>query len=361
MIAVDHPRQPPIVADDDVRILVEGEEGRERRDPLADVAPHQQPALRRHIVAERQLGEIAAVERDDQPSEIAAEHDAAVAFVRRQAVALALRIVEFLLPGLDVDVGVGQLAEIDLRTLDRDRRNRALHRHVAQHQRRQSFRREAVDRRHRDAVAVGVDQLLVDPVAAAFRQFLDVQLACGEHHLANRSVHFVAIDVDVGEVVVGADFLDLAQRVLERAPVPQPDVLQRRLIARRVNRFEAGLGGEGLLRDAIERVGPSRHLDVVPDVGRFLHQFVRLDDEAGDVPAEQADAEKGDRGRYDRGDQPADARRRDGVDQRHRRAEDERGTDDQRAGQRDVCVGVGGAREDGVILEQALEASEVGA
>ena len=169
------------------------------------------------------------------------------------------------------------------------RRNRALHRHVAEHQRRQAFRREAVDRVHRDAVAVGVDQLFVDPVAAAFRQLVDVELARGEHHLPHLAVDLVAIDVDVGEVVVGADFLDLPQRVLQRAPVPQADVLERRLVVRGVDRLDAGFGRERPLHDPVERVRLPRHLDVVRDVRRFAHQLVRLDDEVADVPADDAD------------------------------------------------------------------------
>ena len=151
-----------------------------------------------------------------------------VALVGGEAVGRALRVVEFLLPRLHVHVGVGQLAEIDLRAGHVETAHRALDGHVAQHQRRQPLRREPIDRVHRDAVAVGVDELLVDPVAAALRQFVDVQLARGEHHLAGRAVDFIAIDVDVGKVVVGADFLNLTQRVLQRTPVPQPDVLQRR-------------------------------------------------------------------------------------------------------------------------------------
>ena len=162
-----------------------------------------------------------------------------VAFVRRQAVGVALRIVELLLVRLDVDVGVGQLAEVDFRPRDLDARNRALHRHVAQDERRHPFGREAVDRVHRDAVAVRVDQFLVDPVPAALGQPFDVQLARGEHHLPDLAIHFVAVDVDVREVVVGADFLDLPERVLQRAPVPQPNVLQRVLIVGRVRGLDA--------------------------------------------------------------------------------------------------------------------------
>ena len=112
---------------------------RQRVDAIADVAPHQQPAVGRDVVAERQLGDIAAIESDQQTPEEAAEHDAAGALVRRQVVGLALRIVEFLLPRLDVHVGVRELAEIDLRPRHLQTRDRALDRHVAQNERRQSF------------------------------------------------------------------------------------------------------------------------------------------------------------------------------------------------------------------------------
>ncbi len=166
-------------------------------------------------------------------------------------------IVELLLVRLDVDVGVGQLAEVDLGPGDLDARNRALHRHVAQDERRHPLGREAVDGVHRDAVAVRVDQFLVDPVPAALGQPLDVQLARGEHHLPDLAIHLVAIDVDVGEVVVGADFLDLPERVLQRAPVPQANVLQRVLIVWRVCGFDGGLCWKRLLRDAIAARTPA--------------------------------------------------------------------------------------------------------
>ena len=71
------------------------------------------------------------------------------------------------------------------------------------------FRCESIDRVHGDAEAVGVDQFFVDPVAAALRKLVDVQLTGGEHYLASGAVDFVAIDVDVGKIVIGADFLDL--------------------------------------------------------------------------------------------------------------------------------------------------------
>ena len=114
---VHQPRQPAIVIEDDIRIGVDGEERRQRGHAIPDIAPHQQPALCGHVVAERQLREIAAVERDNHAPQNAAQHDPAIAFVRREAVGLALRVVEFFLTRFHVDVGVGQLAEIDFRAL----------------------------------------------------------------------------------------------------------------------------------------------------------------------------------------------------------------------------------------------------
>jgi hypothetical protein len=67
-----------IVADDDVGILIEGEEGRQGRDAIAHIAAHEQTALRIYIVAEGQLGDIAAVECKQEAAQKAANHDAAV-------------------------------------------------------------------------------------------------------------------------------------------------------------------------------------------------------------------------------------------------------------------------------------------
>ena len=356
---VHHPRQPPIVADDDVRIRIEGEEWRERLNAFAHIAPHHQPALHRHIVAERQLRDVAAIDGDEQAAEESAEHDAAAAFVRRQAVGLALWIVEFLLARLHVHVGVRQLAEIDLGARHLDARNRAAHGHVAQDERRQALRREAGHRIHRHAVAVRVDQLFVDPVAAALRQLVDAELARRQHHLTYRAVDRVAVDVDVGKIVVGANLLDLAQRVLQRAPVPQPDVLDRRAIPFEVGRLDARFGRERTLLEAMQPEGLPRHLDVVRDVRPLAHELVRLDDEAGDVPPEDADDEIAGAGRNDRRDQPAQPRRRHRVDERDRRADDECDRQDEQAGDRHVGVRVGDAGEDRVVDQEPIESPQV--
>ena len=77
---------------------------------------------------------------------------------------------------------------------------------------------------------MGEFQMLVDPGLRVLRQRVDVHLARREHHLRVLALDPVAIDIDVGEIVVEADFLQLIVGIEERARVPQPDVLDRRRI-----------------------------------------------------------------------------------------------------------------------------------
>ena len=169
---------------------------------------------------------------------------------------------------------------------------------------------------------MGIDQLLVDPVAAACRQLVHIQLAGGEHHLADGPADLIAIDVDVGKVVVGANFLNLAQRVLQRVPIPQPDVFERRLVVRRVNRLDPRVSGKRVRLDAVERVRAPRHVDVVRDEGPFSHQLVGLDDEVADVPAHDGDDDVAGEGGNDGRDKPSRTGRRDCADPRHSGTQD---------------------------------------
>ena len=75
---VDDPGKAAVVAEHDVGVLIEGEERRQGRDAVADVAAHQQTALGVDVVAEGQLAQIAAIEGDQDAAQEAAEHDAAV-------------------------------------------------------------------------------------------------------------------------------------------------------------------------------------------------------------------------------------------------------------------------------------------
>ena len=128
---IHKPIEASVVADYDVRVQIKGKKRRELPNALAHVAAHQQSTLGANVVAKRHFGDITTIERDQRAAEETAEADAAIAFVRCQAICVALRIVEFLLTSLNVDIGIGQLAEVDLRPGDCETRDCALDGHVA--------------------------------------------------------------------------------------------------------------------------------------------------------------------------------------------------------------------------------------
>ena len=348
---VHQPVDVSVLPDHHVGVGVEREEGRELLHAFAQLATHQQAALGSHIVAERQLRQIAAIERNQHTAQPPTQPNAAVSLVGGEIIGIALRVIELLLASLHVHIGVGELAEIDLRAGHGEAGCRALHRHIAEDERRQPFGREAVHRIHRDPVAVGINQLLIDPIAAALRQLIHVELACGQHHLAHGAADLVSIDVDIRKVVVGADLLNLTQRILQRAPVPQPYVLERRLVAARLDRLDAGVGGKRVRLDVVERISPPRHFYIVGNEGTLPHQLIRRHDEAADIPAHASDDQVAGNGRKGYGQQPERPRCTERGRQCDDGAEDERHAHHQGAAQGDVRIGVGNARKDGALLE----------
>src|SRR5262249_23159732 len=145
----------------------------------------------------------------------------------------------------------------------------------------------------------------------------------------------------------------------QSAPVPEPDVLQRGPVGRRIDGVDARLCWERPLLDAVEPVGHARQLDVVFDVILLADQLVRLHDEAGHVPTEGADDEVAGCGGYGRGDQPADLRLDDAVDPGDDGSHHERYRDQHQPGKYQVIVGVVDSRENRVIVQQMLESSDV--
>jgi len=113
---------------------------------------------------------------------------------------------------------------------------------------------------------VRVNQLVVDPVPAALRQLVHIQLAHPQHHLAQRAANLVTVDVDVRKIVVRPDLLHLAQRVLQCLHVPQANILQRCLVVRRIGGAGRRLRRKFVLRKLVERVGLARHLNVVGNI-----------------------------------------------------------------------------------------------
>ncbi len=206
---------------------------------------------------------------------------------------------------------------------------------------------------------MGVDQLFVDPVAAAYRQFFYIELARSQHHFTGGAVDVVAINVDVGEIVVGANFLHLAQGVLQRMPVPQADVLERGLIVGRVRGVDGGFGRELALGKAVKPVGLPGHGDVVRDVGLLAHQLIGFDDEVSYVPADKGKQEIAETGGQNSDNKPQAARLPGRVEPCHNGPEDKREGDGEQPPDHDVSIGVGDAVEDGVVLKHAPEAVDI--
>ena len=88
---------------------------------------------------------------------------------------------------------------------------------------------------------------LVDPGAVGQRR--GIELARREHHLAQLAVDLVAVVVHRREVVVGADLLDLAERLEQRLVIPQPHVVERRAVLVDVGARQLGVAGERALLD----------------------------------------------------------------------------------------------------------------
>src|SRR5205807_2396904 len=80
------------------------------------------------------------------------------------------------------------------------------------------------------AVAVCVPEVDVHPVLCGGRELRGVHLSRADLELLVLAVDHVAVDVDVVEGVVRADRLLLLIRLLQRDVVPQPQVVDRRLI-----------------------------------------------------------------------------------------------------------------------------------
>ena len=102
---------------------------------------------------------------------------------------------------------------------------------------------------------------------------LRVQLSCREHHQSLLPINHVAINIDVGEVVVLTHRLQLVECLLERTVVPEARVGKRLGVVgnRRSREF---VGAVVLaLRPAVEAEGQPRHADVVGDV-RLLERVL---------------------------------------------------------------------------------------
>ena len=159
--------QAPVAVDDEVRILVVVQEWGDHREPVAQRAMEEELAPVGDLVADEQV-EVAEAEREQEPVEGRPQRDAGRARPagHRAGVAtsfaLAGREVELLLARARDDVLARALPEVDARLGDLRRPVGGDRRQVADEQARLPLVRHLVDRDHRGADAVRVDDALVD-------------------------------------------------------------------------------------------------------------------------------------------------------------------------------------------------------
>ncbi len=189
---------------------------------------------------------------------------------------------------------------------------------------------------------MGVLQPPVDPGDVLARQ-LRRQLAGREQDLAEAAAERVAVDVDVIESVVGADLLQLPERLLERLPVPQADVADGVLVGLDLGHREDRLRIVGAHVDRIEAEGSAREVDVALQVGLLEGQLVGFDHEALDGDRQHhADHQHGaEKGAGQREHQPGAAGRDYGIGGEREQDREDGCTPKREAG--DVDRGVAGA------------------
>ena len=121
--------------------------------------------------------------------------------------------------------------------------------------------------------------MAVHPCLGIRRQQGGPQFAGRDHDALVGAIEPVAINVKMMEFVVSADLLQLRVGVRQGQPVPQPDILDCRLVG--VERLEGKLlfGGKRLGCDLIEIVCLPGERDVAFDVGLLQFQLAWFDEE----------------------------------------------------------------------------------
>ena len=124
----------------------------------------------------------------------------------------------------------------------------------------------------------------------------------------------VAIDIDVGKVVVSADLLNLAQRILQRVPVPQANILQGGLVVGRIGGSDGGFGGKLALGEAYRGRKLAASSRCYSQCRALAVQLVGLDQKLLTYQPTMPTRHIAERRRNDGCDQPSAARPPEGVD-----------------------------------------------
>ena len=120
----------------------------------------------------------------------------------------------------------------------------------------------------------------VDPRLGIGGEQCRLELASRQGHPLIRAVEIVAVHNHIVELVVGPNLLRLGVSVHQRLPVPQPDIVDGRLVGLELLEGEILFYGEGFDRDLMEIVCLLGEVDVALDVGLFQLQLVGFDEHA---------------------------------------------------------------------------------
>ena len=274
-VRVENPLELPRIGDDEVRIFVELQEGQRRACPHYHVSAVENARVGLDVVGEENL-QRSELPRVKHTTRKRPDGNSARPCVVGVDVLVAGRVVELGLSGADEDVAVGQLAVVDLWSLevDRDRRNR---RQVLDEEYRQPLARHLVDRRHRHTHSVCECKALVDE--GSRRQGLNIQLARRDVHLPVIAVDHVAVVIDRDKIIVCPDLLELAERLIEEITLPEPDVVHGGSVGGDIRHGQFHFTGEILRFDLVEPPRLSRRGDVVAKVRGLTLQLIGRNDQ----------------------------------------------------------------------------------
>ncbi len=273
------------------------QEGGRPLHPVGDVAHHEHLGVGRELPGDDGV-EVEEAQSEGRPAEDAAQLDTArplVGVVLDRFLPRSDREVDLPLFGADVHeaVGLEAFAEVDARLRHLHQGIPGLRRDVLDEEGRLALARHRVGRAEHEPEAVGEHQVLVDPSLAG--DVLLVELAGGQHDLGEVPADGVAVDVDVLELVEGAQLLELAIGDPQHGRIPQAQVVDGVAIGSDIGCLELdGVAvGVRLLRELPhlhprQPEGGPRGLDIAGDVRQLFVDLIRLDAEALDGGGDDA-------------------------------------------------------------------------
>ena len=221
-VGIHKPVEPPVFPNHNVGIPIQLQKRGQLGDPFHNVASPEQLAFRCDILVQDQI-DIPETNRKEQP--VPECHlDAGVGRKTGRRIASPLGEVKLCHFGAPDHIVIGEFSEVDLGLRQRQLSGR---RKILEMKFREPIGGNQLNRRHGDTIAVGVDQLAVDPGLRLLVETVCNQFACRKHHLAHGAVNFVAVNVDVVERIVLAQSLHLVVGFEQRAIVPKTHVADR--------------------------------------------------------------------------------------------------------------------------------------